>query len=86
MILNDSGEEFNNKQMETFCKENEIKQGHGSSCTPTIQGFVERSNRSWKDATRMLIVSTNKKTNKCYQSTMEAAHVRNIVYHHAIKT
>ena len=32
-----------------------------------------------------LIVSTNKETNKWCQSTMEAAYVRNIAYHRAIK-
>ena len=34
---------------------------------------------------RALIVSTNKKTNKWCHSTMEAAYVRNIAFHRAIK-
>lgn len=85
MILTDNGKEFKNKKMETFCKENGIKQGHGSPRTPTTQGLVERSNRSWKEDMRALIVSTNKETNKWCRSTMEAAYVRNIFYHRAIK-
>ena len=85
MILTDNGKEFKNKKMETFCNENGIKQGHGSPRTPTTQGLVERANRSWKEDMRALIVSTNKETNKWCQSTMEAAYVRNIAYHRAIK-
>ena len=85
MILADNGKEFKNQKMETFCKENGIKQRHGSPRTPTTQGLVERSNSSWKEDMRGLIVSTNRETNKWCHSTMEAAHVRNIAYHRAIK-
>lgn len=85
MILTDNGKEFKNQKMENFCKENEIKQGHGSPRTPTTQGLVERSNRSWKEDMRALIMSTSKETNRWCQSTMEASYVRNISYHRAIK-
>ena len=58
-ILTDNGREFVNKKMEAFCKENEIKMAHGSPRTPTTQGLVERSNRSWKKDMRALILSTS---------------------------
>ncbi|XP_078350835.1 uncharacterized protein LOC144635622 [Oculina patagonica] len=86
-ILCDNGKEFKNKKMETFCQENGIKLGHGSPRTPTTQdvNVVERSNRSWKEDMRALIISTNKETSKWCESTREAAYVRNISYHRAIK-
>ena len=40
------------KRLETFCEENGIQVAHGSPQTPTIQGLVERSNRSWKEDMR----------------------------------
>ena len=44
-----------------------------------------REQTSWKEDMRALIVFTNKETNKWCHSTMEAAYVRNIAYHRAIK-
>lgn len=58
-ILTDNGKEFANKKMETFCEENGIKVACGSPQTPTAQGLVERSNRSWKEDMRALIMSTS---------------------------
>ena len=45
--------------MEAFCEENRIQVAHGSSRTPTTQSLVERSNRSWKEDMRALIMSTS---------------------------
>ena len=42
--------------MEAFCEENRIQVAHGSPRTPTTQGLVERSNQSWKEDMRALIM------------------------------
>ncbi|PFX17861.1 hypothetical protein AWC38_SpisGene17802 [Stylophora pistillata] len=74
IILTYNGKEFANKKMETFYEENSIKVAHHSPRTPTTQGWVERSNRSWKEDTRALIMSTP-----------SSSVTRNISYHRAIK-
>ena len=85
-ILTDNGKEFKNKKMEAFCQENGIQIAHGSPRTPTTQGLVERSNRSWKEDTRALIMSTSSRNVKKWcQKVREAAYTRNISYHRAIK-
>ena len=58
-ILTDNGKEFKNKKMEAFCQENGVQIAHGSPQTPTTQGLVERPNRSWKQDTRAVIMSTS---------------------------
>ena len=85
-ILTDNGKEFANKKMEAFCQENRIQVAHGSPQTPTTQGLVERSNRSWKEDMRALIMSTSSTSvqNWCEKAS-EAAYTRNISYHRAIK-
>lgn len=50
-ILTNNGKVFAKKK-ETFCEKNGIQVAHGSPQTPTIQGLVERSNRSWKEDMR----------------------------------
>ena len=80
-ILTDNGREFVNKKMEAFCKENEIKMAHDSPRTPTTQGLVERSNRSWKEDMRALILSTSSQNLKKWrQKAQEAAYNSNISY------
>ena len=69
-----------------FCKDNGIQLSHGAPRTPTTQGLTERSNLSWKQDMRSLIVSTaDKNINKWCQYTREASYTRNISYHRAIK-
>ena len=58
-ILTDNGKEFKNKRIEAFCQQNGVEIAHGSPRTPTTQGLVERSNRSWKEDTRALIMSNS---------------------------
>ena len=48
-ILSDNGGEFSNQMLNTFCQEHNITVCHGSPRTPTTQGLVERSNRTWKE-------------------------------------
>ena len=40
-IISDNGKEFNNKKMQTFCKENSIELAHGTPQTPTTRSLVE---------------------------------------------
>ena len=47
-----------------FCKDNGIELSHGAPRTPTTQGLTERSNLSWKQDMRSLIVSTADKNIK----------------------
>jgi hypothetical protein len=85
-IITDNGTEFRNKLVEGFCRENEIKIAHGAPRTPTTQGLTERSNRSWKEDMRAIMISsTNKKVKRWCSYTREAAYTRNISYHRAIK-
>ena len=72
--------------MEAFCQQNAVEIAHGSPRTPTTQGLVERSNRSWKEDTRALIMSTSSQNVKKWcEKVTETAYTRNISYHRAIK-
>ena len=85
-IITDNGGEFQNNKMKKFCHENGIKLSHGAPRTPTTQGLTERSNRSWKQDMRSLIIGTaDKNIHKWCQYTREASYTRNISYHRAIK-
>ena len=85
-ILTDYGKEFKNKKMKAYCQENGIQNAHGSPRTPTTQGLVERSNRSWKEDTRALIMSTSSENVKKWcEKVAQAAYTRSISYHRAIK-
>ena len=86
-ILCDNGGEFRNHKMENFCTENGIKVVHGSPRTPTTQGLVERSNRTWKEDMCTLIISTAGKDVKHWcQYLNEVSYTRNITHHRAIRT
>ena len=85
-IITDNGGEFQNHKMKKFCNENGITLSHGAPRTPTTQGLTERSNRSWKQDMRSLIISTAEKhIQKWCHYTKEASYARNISYHRAIK-
>ena len=85
-ILTDNGREFVNKKMEAFCNENEIKMAHGSPRTPTTQGLVERSNRSWKgDMPALILITSSQNLKKWRQKAQEAAYTSNISYYRATK-
>ena len=85
-IITDNGKEFKNHKMNQFCQENNITLSHGAPRTPTTQGLTERSNRSWKQDMRSLIISTaDKNIKKWCNYTREASYTRNISYHRAIK-
>ena len=58
-IIADNGGEFCNAKLELFCEENQIKLSHGAARTPTTQGLVERSNKTWKENMRSLIMGSN---------------------------
>ena len=85
-LITDNGKEFKNKEMSQFCDNNGIKLSHGSSRTPTTQGLVERSNRTWKESTRSLLMSTDKKVDHWCERTLESSYTMNISYHSTIKT
>ena len=85
-LITDNGKEFKNKEMNQFCDNNGIKLSHGSSRTPTTQGLVERSNRTWKESTRSLFMSTDKKVDHWCERTLESSYTMNISYHSTIKT
>ena len=85
-LITDNGKEFKNKEMNQFCDNNGIKLSHGSSRTPTTQGLVERSNRTWKESTRSLLMSTDKKVDHWCERTLESSYTMNISYHSTIKT
>ena len=84
-MLTDNGGEFENKKMKTFCSNNEIQLLHGAARTPTTQGLVERSNRTFKEDMRALIMSTcGLEIAKWCKYTMQASYIMNITYHRAI--
>lgn len=71
-ILTNNGKEFAKKKMlETFCEENGIEVAHGSPQTPTIQGLVERSNRSWKEDMRAPLPQVFKNGVKKHQKQLK---------------
>ena len=86
-ISTDNGKEFDNRDMQQFCQENGIQIAHGSPCTPTTQGLVERANRTWKENARAVIMSkVQTKIDKWCKCTLEISYTMNITYHSAIKT
>ena len=60
-ILTDNGGEFCNAKLKLFCEKNQIKLSYGAARTPTTQGLVERSNRTWKENMRSIIMGSNNK-------------------------
>ena len=66
-------------KLEHFCEENGITLSLGVPRTPAIQCLVERSNRSWKQDMKSLIINTADK------NTKKAWYMQNISYHRAIK-
>ena len=84
-ILRDNGGEFENKKMKAFCSTNQIQLLHGAARTPTTQGLVERSNRTFKENMRSLIMSTcGLQISKWCKYTMQASYIMNIAYYRAI--
>ena len=83
--LRDNEGEFENKKMKAFCRTNQIQLLHGAARTPMTQGLMERSNRTFKENTRTLIMSTcGLQISKWCKCTMQASYVMNITYHRAI--
>ncbi|XP_067029790.1 KRAB-A domain-containing protein 2-like [Acropora muricata] len=60
-IRTDNGGEFCNAKLKLFREENQIKLSHGAPRTPTTQGLVERSNRTWKENMTSIIMESNNK-------------------------
>lgn len=70
--------------MQTFCSNNQIQLLHGAARTPATQGLVERSNRTFKEDMRALIMSTCLEIAKWCKCTMQASYIMNITHHRAI--
>ncbi|XP_022791289.1 uncharacterized protein LOC111330654 [Stylophora pistillata] len=71
--------------MKAFCSTNQIQLLHGAARTPTTQGLVERSNRTFKENMRSLIMSTcGLQISKWCKYTMQVSYNRNITYHRTI--
>ena len=86
-ILTDNGGKFANAKLKSFCKDNQIELSLGAPRKPTNQGLVERSNRTWKEDIRAIILSSKHSNIDTWcQHTMEASYTMNITYHRAIKT
>ena len=75
-IITDNGGEFQNKKLKMFCNDNGIELSHGAPRTPTTQGLTERSNLSWKQDMRSLIVSTADKKHQ----EMVPVHERGLIH------
>ena len=59
----------------------------GAARTPTTQGLVERSNKTWKENMRTIIMgSNNKNIERWCEYTVEASYAMNITLHRAINT
>ena len=72
--------------LNTFCQEHHITVSQGSSRTPTTQGLVERSNRTWKENMRSIILSSeNESIGEWCKYTLQASYTMNITFHRAIK-
>ena len=84
-IIYDNESEFVNRKLNSFALSNGIKIVHGSLCTTTTQGLVERGNRTYKEDLRAILKSSQEKelTDWC-QAAMEAAYTMNITHHRAI--
>ena len=86
-ILTDNAGEFCNAKLTLFCEKNQIKLSHGAARTPTIQGLVERSNRTWKENMGSIIMgSNNKNIERWCEYTMQASYTMNVTLHRAINT
>ena len=86
-ILTDNEGEFCNAKLKLFCEENQIKLSHGAPRTPTTQGLVERSNRTWKENMRSIIMgSNNKNIERWCEYTMQASYTMNITLYRAMNT
>lgn len=72
--------------MNRFCDDNGIKVSHGAPRTAPTQGLVERANRTWKENTRSLIMSTARKVDHWCETTLEVSYTMNISHHSTIKT
>ena len=82
-ILTENGGEFENRKMKAFCSTNQIQLLPAR--TPTIQGLVERLNRTFKENIRNLIISLcGLQISKWCKYTVEASCIMNITYHRAI--
>ena len=70
----------------TFCQEHKITVCHGSPRTPTTQGLVEWSNRTWKENMRAIILSSESKSiGEWCKYTLQASYTMNITFHRAIE-
>ena len=71
----------------TFCQEHNITVCHGSPRTPTTQGLVEWSNRTWKENMRAIILSSvnGASIGEWCKYTLQASCTMNITFHRAIK-
>ena len=86
-ILTDNGGEFFNAKLKLFCEENQIKLSHGAARTPTTQDLVERSNRTWKENMRSIIMGSNyKNIERWCEYTVQASDTMNVTLHRAINT
>ena len=83
-ILCDNGKEFTNKLLVNFARENAITLVHGAPRTPTTQGLVERSNRTWKEDMYAVMNGEKISLNKWCQHTLHACYIMNISKHRAI--
>ena len=84
--LTDNGGEFFNAKLKLFCEENQIKVSHGAARNPTTQGLVGRSNKTWKENMRSIIMgSHNKNIERWCDYTMQASYTMNTTLHRAIK-
>ena len=71
--------------MKAFCSTNQIQLLHGAARTATTQGLVERSNCTFKENMKSLIMTTcGLQISKWCKYTMQASYIMNITYHRAI--
>ena len=68
------GESSKTRSKRCFARDNGIELSHGAPRTPTTQGLTERSNLSWKQDMRSLIVSTADKNIKKWWQYTERPH------------
>ena len=79
-LLTDNGLEFRNNRLESFAKENGITIYHGSPKSPT-----ERSNRTFKEDLRAILLTEATRQLKNWCKTMLAtAYTMNITHHRVI--
>ncbi|XP_068680547.1 uncharacterized protein [Montipora foliosa] len=86
-FLPDNGGEFFNAKVKLLCEENQIKLSHGAARTPTAQGLVERSNKTWNENMKSIIMgSHNKNIETWCEYTVQASYTMNITLYRAINT